>query len=464
MTADILRVDDPFTQKIVYEGPLLHADQIDGVMSRAYAAHREWKRTSIAQRREAIEAFIRAFDAERGRYAKEITQEMGKPLVQADREMNGMFDRARQMASIAELALADERLPPKEGFERWIAHEPVGVAVVLAAWNYPLLIAINPLVAAILAGDAVVIKHSSRTPRSGEMFQEAFSRAGVPRDLVIAINADHSVTEQLVQHPLAGYVSFTGSVGGGRSIYRAVAEKRFIEVGLELGGKDPAYVTADSNFDYSVAEVIDGGFYNTGQSCCAVERVYVEAPIYSKFVEAAVELVRKYRIGDPLLEETTIGPMAQPNAPKTLSDQVSDATKRGARLLIGGKSTSIEGKGRFFEPTIVADTDHRMAIATEESFGPVLAIQSVRNDEEAVRLMNDSPYGLTASVWTNDVERGKRLAREVEAGTVYVNRCDFLDPLLAWTGVKDSGKGVSLGRLGFLSVTRPKSYHVKTKT
>jgi acyl-CoA reductase-like NAD-dependent aldehyde dehydrogenase len=464
MSADILRVDNPFNGKIVYEAPLLHADAIDGIMSRAHAAHSEWVRTGVAERIAAVERFIQAFDGERARYAKEITEEMGKPLAQADREISGMFDRARQMASIAEASLADEKLPAKEGFERWIAHEPVGVVVVLAAWNYPLLIASNPLIAAILAGNAAVIKHSSRTPRCGEMFQEAFAKAGVPKDLVIAIQADHAVTERLVQHPLTGYVSFTGSVAGGRKIYRSVAEKRFIDVGLELGGKDPAYVTADSNFEYSVGEVVDGGFYNTGQSCCAVERVYVEAPIYAKFVEAAVELVRKYRLGDPMQKETTIGPMAQPNAQNVLSAQVNDALRRGGRVVLGGKPTTVDGRGRFFEPTVVADTDHRMAIATDESFGPVLAIQSVKNDEEALKLMNDSPYGLTASVWTNDIDRGKRLVRRVEAGTVYVNRCDFLDPLLAWTGIKDSGKGVSLSRLGFFSVTRPKSYHVKTKT
>lgn len=463
MNDRILRVDNPFTGEIALERSLLQEEAIDGIMSRSLAAHLEWCKTRIEERIVLVERFIQAFDRERARYAREITDSMGKPLVQADREISGMFDRARQMSGIAERALEHEILPPKEGFERWISREPVGVVVVLAAWNYPLLIAINPLVAAILAGNAVVIKHSSRTPRAGEQIAEAFERAGAPRDLVVAIHADHAVTEKLVQHPSTGYVSFTGSVEGGRRIHRAVAEKRFIDVGLELGGKDPAYVASDAAFDYTVSEVIDGAFYNTGQSCCAIERVYVEAPLYARFVEAAVERVRRYRLGDPRDGETTIGPMAQPGAPAFLARQVEDARRRGARVPIGGSPTTVGGHGRFFEPTLAVDTDHRMAIAAEESFGPVLALQAVSGDEEAIRLMNDSAYGLTASVWTTDIERGKRITNRLDAGTVFVNRADYLDPLLAWTGVKDSGKGVSLSRLGFLSVTRPKSHHLKVK-
>jgi acyl-CoA reductase-like NAD-dependent aldehyde dehydrogenase len=461
--SSVLKVDNPFTGKVVFEAPLLRRDQVDGIMARSQLAHAEWRRSSIRDRIHLVERFISEFDKERARYAREISEEMGKPLVQADREISTMFDRARQMATISESALAQERLPSKDGFERFISHEPVGVVVVMAAWNYPLLIAVNPMVAAILAGNSVIIKHSSRTPRSGEQFQEAFARAGAPKDLVIAVLADHAVMESIVQHPLTGYVSFTGSVAGGRQVYRAVADKRFIDVGLELGGKDPAYVASDAAFDYTVAEVIDGAFYNSGQSCCAVERVYVDESIYDRFLEASVAAIRGYKMGDPMAKDTTLGPMAQPSAPSVLRHQVEDAKQKGARVLLGGSPTSVGGQGRFFEPTLVADTDHRMAIAVEESFGPVLAIQRVESDDEAIRLMNDSPYGLTASVWTTDIERGKRITDQLDAGTVYVNRCDYLDPLLAWTGVKDSGKGVSLSRLGFHSVTRPKSHHLKIK-
>lgn len=464
MKDEILRVDNPYTGEIAVERKLLRADEVDAVMTRAHAAHLEFKKTTIKQRIELVHRFVAEFEKERARYAKEITESMGKPLIQADREINGLADRAKQMASMAEEALAHEKLPAKEGFERWISHEPVGVVAVLAAWNYPLLIAVNPTVAAILAGNAVVMKHSSRTPTCGEMFAEAFARAGAPKDLVQAVHADHAVTELIVQHPLTGFVSFTGSVGGGRKIYQAVAEKRFIDVTLELGGKDPAYVCSDAPFDYAVGEVVDGGLYNAGQSCCGVERVYVDASIYDRFVEAAIEAVRKYsKLGDPMDKDTLIGPMAQANAPAFLAGQVEAAKKLGARVVIGGEPTNLGGKGRFFAPGLVVDTDHRMAVAVEESFGPVLAVQKVSGDAEAIRLMNDSPYGLTASVWTGDLDRGKRITEQVDAGTVFVNRCDFLDPMLAWTGYKDSGKGISLSKLGFRSMTKAKSHHIKTK-
>jgi acyl-CoA reductase-like NAD-dependent aldehyde dehydrogenase len=465
MSSEILRVDNPFTGEIVAERPLLDAEGIDQAIERAHHAHLLYRRTPLGDRIALVERFCRDFLEHADLYATEISASMGKPIKEARAEVNTMVDRARQMSSIAEQALADDMLPAKDGFVRFIRREPVGVVVVIAAWNYPLLIAINPIVAAILAGDAVVLKHSSRTPRAGEQFQEAFLRAGAPEGLLVSVHASHAVTEHLVTHPRVGYVSFTGSVGGGREVYRAVANKRFIDVGLELGGKDPAYVTADAPFDFSVNNVVEGAMYNAGQSCCGIERVYVEASIYDRFLEAAIAVAKQdYRPGDPSDPATTFGPMAQPNAPKTILGQVEEARRLGARVILGGKPTQLGGRGRFFEPTIVADTDHRMAVAREETFGPVVAIQKVKDDQEAIARMNDSAYGLTASVWTKDVERGTRILDQLDAGTVYLNRCDYLDPLLAWTGVKDSGKGASLSKLGFLSVTRPKSFHLRTKT
>lgn len=459
--SEVLRVDNPFTQEIAFEAPLLGESELDGVMERAHAAHLEWRRVPLAERIALIERFIQAFSARRDQYAAEITASMGKPLRQAQNEIEAMFDRARQMTGIAEAALAPELLPPKPGFERSIHREPVGVVAVLAAWNYPLLIASNPTIPAVIAGNAVVMKHSSRTPRCAEMFEEAFRDAGAPDGLVVAAHTDHHVAEKLVQHPRTGFVSFTGSVGGGRRIYQAVAGKRFIDVALELGGKDPAYVAADAPFDFTVENVMDAVLYNAGQSCCAVERVYVEAPLYDRFVEACVEVARAQRLGDPTAEQTTLGPMAQSNAPDFLEGQVQQATASGGRLLCGGAKTSFDGKGRFFEPTVVGDTDVRMALEREESFGPVVAIAKVKDDAEAIARMNASDLGLTGSIWTSDAERGKRLAEQVEAGTVFINRADYLDPLLAWTGWKDSGRGVSLSRLGYLSVTKPKSYHFR---
>ena len=436
MSKAVLTVDNPFTGEIILERPLSDAAEMNAMMTRAHEAHRAWKRTSLAERRALIDRFIECFQAKADEYAAEITASMGKPIGQAQGEVRGMCDRAAQMNSIAESALADIVLPEKEGFERYIRREPVGVVVVLAAWNYPLLIAINSIVASVLAGDSVVLKHSSRTPRCAEQIAEAFEAAGAPKDLVSVIHCSHSVSEQLVAHQLAGFVSFTGSVGGGRRIYQAVAQSRFIDVGLELGGKDPAYIAEDAYFDHAVANLVEGGFYNAGQSCCGIERIYVHESLYDRFLEAAVEESKNYQPGNPMDANTTLGPMAQANSVPFLTEQVETAKAAGARILTGGAPTQFDGKGRFFAPTIAADTSHAMSIASDESFGPILAIQSVSSDQEAIAKMNDSEFGLTASVWTADVERARQLLPQIEAGTVFLNRADFLDPRLAWTGVK----------------------------
>ncbi len=460
---NVLKVDDPFTGEIVYEKPMLEPAALDAVMEKAHRAHLQWRRTPLSERIALVSRFIDAFDGKREVYAEQISRSMGKPKKHALGEISAMFDRARQMSSIAKEGLAREVLPPKEGFERYITREPVGVVVVLAAWNYPLLIAINPISAALLAGNAVVLKHSSRTPCCGDQFQEAFEAAGAPEGLLTSINTDHALAESLVGHPRTGFVSFTGSVGGGRRIYQAVARSRFVDVALELGGKDPAYVAADADFEHTVENVMDGAFFNAGQSCCGIERVYVEAPVYERFLEASKAWVEKLALGNPMDEGTSMGPMAQPNAPGFLHEQVQQAQSAGARVLSGGAPCQHDGQGRFFAPTIVADTDHRMAIAKEESFGPVVSIRKVSGDEEAIAMMNDSDLGLTASVWSADRERALKVAEAMEAGTVFMNRADYLDPLLAWTGWKDSGKGVSLSKYGFHSVTRPKSYHLRVK-
>ncbi len=461
MTASRLLVDDPYTSETVFEAALATDADVDAAIARAASAQRIWQGVPMPERIAAVHRFARAFEAKADEYALEITRAMGKPVAHAKGEIRGMVDRAEQMAQLAEQALSPIVLPAKEGFERWIAREPVGVVAVLAAWNYPLLIAINPVAASVLAGNAVVLKHSSRTPRCAEQIAEAFAAAGVPDGLVTVIHADHPTTERMVQHPGIGFVSFTGSVFGGRRIYQAVAQARFIDVTLELGGKDPAYVCADADFDFTAENVLDGAFFNAGQSCCGVERIYVEAPVYDRFCDVAVAFAEAIKIGDPKVDGTGQGPMAQANAQDFLRTQVEDARAKGARILTGGGPMQHEGKGRFFAPTVAADTDHRMAIATEESFGPVVCIQKVSGDQQAIERMNDSTLGLTASVWTEDIERGRTLLSQLQAGTVFLNRADYLDPMLAWTGVKDSGKGVSLSELGLQAVTRPKSYHLR---
>jgi len=461
MPAPVLSVYNPFTGNVAFELPLHAPADVDPIVARARTAFETWRWSSHAERRTLCEAFCAAFEATAEQTAADITRQMGKPLTQARGEVRSTLDRARHMISIAEETLRDEFLPEKANFTRYIRHEPLGVVLDIAAWNYPLLIAVNVIVPAILAGNAVIIKHSSRTPLCGRAFVEAFARAGAPVGLVQEIIAGHDVTGKLIQHPGVDFVSFTGSVRGGHEVVQSAAG-RFIGTGLELGGKDPAYVCADANFDFAVENTVDGAFYNAGQSCCAVERIYVEKSIYPRFVEAFAELTRNYRLGDPTAPETGIGPMATPGAPEALRAQLADAVQRGGILVVDPKSFDTPTQGWFQAPGVVAGPPQDCALVQEESFGPVIAILPVANDEEAIRMMNDSPYGLTASIWTSDPARAIRVGERIETGTFFMNRCDYLDPALPWTGVKDTGRGVSLSRYGFHQLSRLKSMHLCT--
>ena len=459
------RIDNPYSGETVAERAFLDEDEVEGVVTRAFRAHKAWARTPIADRIALCERFCQELEKQGERIAREVTAQMGKPLSQAQGEVRTTLHRARTMMSLAAEALRDEPLPPVPGFTRFIRHEPVGVVLDISAWNYPLLITVNVVVPAVLAGNAVLVKHANRTALCGDAFASAFEQAGAPENLVTAIDATHETCAKIIARPEIGYVSFTGSVRGGHEVYREGA-KRFIDVGLELGGKDPAYVAPDADLPFAIANVVDGAYYNAGQSCCGIERIYVHASIYDRFVEGALAEVRKYRLGNPLEAATTMGPMAQPGAPEKLQAQVEEARAKGGRVLCGGMAVHDRaGKGRFFDPALVVDANHSMhGLMVEESFGPIVGVQKVADDEEAVRLMNDSPYGLTASIWTRDQDRAFRIGSQIETGTFFMNRCDYLDPLLPWTGVKDTGKGMSLSKYGFLPLTRRKSFHLRTQT
>ncbi len=456
-----LIVDDPYTLEAAVTVELVDRARAFAVLDRARAAFAKFRGTSLKERMDLVERATSAMEKRRDEIALDIARMMGKPIAQGRNEVAGMAGRARYMASIAEASLADVVLP-KEGFDRRIVKEPLGVVLDLPAWNYPLLTAVNVVMPAVLAGNAVIVKHSPRSPLCGLHFARAFEEAGAPRDLVQSLDCDHETSELIVSDERVDHVVFTGSVYGGHRIQQA-ALKRFVDVGLELGGNDPAYVAADCDFEKTVDGIVDGSIYNCGESCCAVERIYVHRSLYARFVDACEPLVRAYVMGDPKDEKTTLGPVAQPHHVPELEALVGNATQHGARLVAGGHATKVAGYGRFFEPTLVVDVPQNADLMQRESFGPLVVIAPVDSDEEALAKMNDSRLGLTASVWTSDEARARRMASGLEVGTVYMNRCDAVDPALPWTGVKDSGRGSSLSALGFDHLTRPKSIHFRLR-
>ncbi len=461
--APTLRVDDPFSGEIACELPLASEADAMACVDRAAVAQRAWARVPLRERVGLVRRFGDAVTARREEVARDITRQMGKPIAEARGEVGTCVARAAHMASIAEESLADERLPEKSGFERFIAREPLGVVVDVAPWNYPLLTAVNVVAPAVLAGNAVVLKHASRTPLCAGHFARAFREAGAPEGLVEALVAGHEVVAKVIARPEVALAALTGSNAAGREIHRA-ASQRLLPVVLELGGKDAAYVAEDADLAFAVANVIEGAFYNAGQSCCGVKRIYVHARLHADFVTEALVAARSFAPGDPAAEGTTLGPLATPEAPRELEAQVGEARARGARVLCGGERAAVGGKGRFFLPTLVEGAPCDAAIVQEESFGPVAIIERVKDDAEALERMNASRYGLSASVWTRSEERAVALGRGLQAGTVYMNRCDYLDPALPWVGWKQSGLGLSLSRHGLLALTRPKSFHLRVKT
>jgi acyl-CoA reductase-like NAD-dependent aldehyde dehydrogenase len=451
-----LVVDNPFT------GEPASVEGVVRVLDKARAAQRSFRTSTVADRAAICERAVAAMETHKDAIASDISAMMGKPIAQARDEIAGMAMRARHMISIAEDSLREVIVPRKDGFDRRIAKEPLGTVLDLPAWNYPLLTCVNVLVPAVLAGNAVIVKHSPRSPLCGEHFARAFVAAHAPDGLVQALHCDHPTTEATVGDSRVDHVVFTGSVLGGHRISEA-AKGRFLHIGYELGGNDPAYVAPDCDLVPTVENIVDGAMYNAGQSCCAVERVYVHRSQYEAFLAAAEPLVRAYVMGDPMDEKTTLGPIAQPNHVVELEGIVIEAKAKGAKILVGGRPASVDGRGRFFQATLIRDVTQAMRIMQSESFGPVLPVSVVDSDEEALARMNQSQLGLTASIWTKDRERARTMARGLEAGTVYMNRCDAVDPALPWGGVKDSGRGVSLGAMGFDQLTRPKALHFKLR-
>lgn len=452
----------PIDGSLYAERELASGAQIETALAQSVSAQTAWKHTPLAERaalcRRALSWLLERADE----IGQELTWQIGRPIAYSPFELRrGFNERVNYMCDIAERELADIAIEPKDNFQRFIRREPLGTVLVLAPWNYPWLASVNAIIPALLAGNSVLLKIAPQTPLVAERYAEAFQAAGLPAGVFQFLHLDHDQVAEVIKDPRIAFVAFTGSVAGGHAVQRAASE-RFIATGLELGGKDPAYVRPDANLAAAIDNLVDGAMFNSGQSCCAVERIYVHRDIYEQFVAGAVELTKQYKLGNPLDPATTLGPMVRADAADKARAHIADALAKGAKALIDESLFPLSQAGTpYLAPQILVNVDHSMLVMTEETFAPVVGIMPVSNDEEAIRLMNDSHYGLTASLWTTDVDAALRIGDQIETGTFYMNRCDYLDPALAWTGVKDSGRGCTLSQLGFAAFTRPKSFHLR---
>ena len=455
-----LTCTSPIDGSVYAECDLDSRPQLDARLKAAKSAQRQWALRPINERAAIVEKAVRALESTNEDIVVELAHMMGRP-VRYGGEIGGVKERAFHMCSIAEDALKPLAIENSDAFHRYIAREPVGIVFIVAPWNYPYLTAINSIAPALCAGNAVMLKPATQTLLAGERFEQAFKQAGLPEGLFTNLRLSHSMSADLIADNSFDFINFTGSVGGGRAIETAAAGT-FTGVGLELGGKDPGYVRADADVDAAVETLIDGAMFNSGQCCCGIERIYVHQSLFDDFVTKAKNIVDGYILGNPLDEETTLGPMAHKRFADEVRGQISEALAAGAKALIDPALFPRDnGKDAYLAPQILVDVDHSMRVMRDESFGPVVGIMSVSDDEEAIGLINDSDFGLTASLWTRDTSAAADIGRQIDTGTIYMNRCDYLDPALCWTGCKLTGRGASLSVLGYDCLTRPKSYHLK---
>lgn len=455
------KIISPIDGSVYAERPFLSEAAVASAVAAARDAQSGWAQLNITERARHCQAALDALAGMQEEIVPELAWQMGRPTRYGG-ENGGVQERGQYMIDIAEEALKPYVPAQKDGFRRYVKHLPLGVVLVIAPWNYPYLTAVNTIIPALMAGNAVILKHATQTLLAGERFAKAFEMAGLPKGVFLNIVLDHASTEKLLASGAIDHVNFTGSVGGGRAIEKAAAGT-FMTLGLELGGKDPAYVLPDVNLDHAVANLVDGAFFNSGQCCCGIERIYVHESVYDRFVDGFIDLTKQYVVGNPLDSSTTLGPMAQARFADLIREQKAEALRKGAKAHVNMSVENDHAGSPYIAPEVLTNVDHQMSVMREESFGPIVGIMKVRNDEEALALMNDSIYGLTASLWTADTDHASDLGDRIETGTVFMNRCDYLDPALVWTGVKDTGKGAALSPIGYGNLTRPKSFHLREK-
>ncbi len=451
----------PIDGSVLFTRDYATTEEIDTTLQTAKECFQAWKSTPLAERIVHLHRFVEAVVSKQTVLATELTQQMGRPIRYSAGEIGGFKQRAVAMLELAPSALADLVPPTQEGFTRFVKREPLGVVLVLSPWNYPYLTAVNAIIPALAAGNTVVLKHSEQTALVAERLQEAAVSSGLPEGVFQTLHATHEQVADMVADARVNFIAFTGSVGGGHAVQQAAAN-RFVGAGLELGGKDPAYVRADANFEHAVENLVDGAFFNSGQSCCGIERIYVHESLFERFVERFVELTKGYVLGDPMNPETTLGPMVRSSNADHARQHIAAAVAEGATALIDPTHfANHQDQGPYLAPQVLINVTHEMAVMREETFAPVVGIMSVASDEEAIQMMNDSDFGLTASIWTINEKEARQIAEQVDTGTVFMNRCDYLDPQLAWVGIKNSGRGCTLSAIGFEHLTRPKSFHFR---
>ncbi|KAL6710010.1 hypothetical protein ACN47E_009801 [Coniothyrium glycines] len=464
MSIEKITTISPITnQPVLTRNGLSDAD-LQSIPETAITAFESFRRTSLAERQEIVKHALKLLNDRQDELGREITEQMGRPIAYTPKEITTAVIRGEYLLKISDETLKDTPGEPEKGFKRYVRKVSLGPVLILFPWNYPYLTLINSLVPALLAGNSVILKPSPQTPTSAEQIQKIFKEAGLP-DGVLQIFHSGSIVqiEAMARSPQIQLVCFTGSVANGLAVQSAANDRVPLRVGLELGGKDPAYVRSDVDIKWAAEELVDGAVFNSGQSCCSVERVYVDEKIHDEFVSAVQEVLKGYKLGDPFDKSTHVGPVVSKRSAETIQAHIKDALEKGAKDATPENATfkNPPAGGNYIAPTLLTGVTHDMAVMTEETFGPVIPVMKVKNDAEAIKLMNDSQFGLTASIWTKDVTKGHELIDDVEAGTVFVNRCDYPAPDLAWVGWKDSGKGQTLSKFGFDQFVKLKSYHVK---